>query len=307
MRRVNDMTVTLDDDALIGAETGRKGRKAKARKAPAKSRRRSVKLAGLAALAMVLAGLPAWAVMSGMAEKLAAQGLNALQQTSSQAGLAVVEIYVEGRTRTPSQDLLAALKVKQGDAILAIDLVAAKARVEGLAWVRNATIERRLPGVLHVALSEREPIAIWQNDGRYALIDREGVALPDDLSHYGHLPLVVGDDAHLQAASLIEMLRSEPALMDRVKAAQWISQRRWNVVLDSLENGTEVRLPEDDSADAWRRLAELDSTHGLLQQKLSMVDLRQPDRLVVRTDPIAPAIVPMTVPRRPKTLAGKDA
>ena len=62
-------------------------------------------------------------------------------------------------------------------------------------------------------------------------------------------------------------------------AAVWMSERRWNLRLD---NGVDVRLPEDDPADAWTRLARLERDHGLLARAVDAIDLRQPDRLIVR-------------------------
>ena len=46
----------------------------------------------------------------------------------------------------------------------------------------------------------------------------------------------------------------------------------------------EVSLPEKDPAAAWGRLANLDRTQGLLSRKITMVDLRQPDKLIVHLE-----------------------
>jgi cell division protein FtsQ len=94
--------------------------------------------------------------------------------------------------------------------------------------------------------------------------------------------MVVGEDAPVHAASLVEMLRSEPALAARVAAAVRVGGRRWNLKLDG---GVEVQLPEENPAEAWAQLARLDRSNSLLARNIEAVDLRLPDRLVVRTVP----------------------
>jgi cell division protein FtsQ len=43
-----------------------------------------------------------------------------------------------------------------------------------------------------------------------------------------------------------------------------------------------VLLPDDDMAGAWAKLAQLERTNRLLQRDVQTVDLRLPDRLVMR-------------------------
>src|SRR5262249_2795867 len=154
---------------------------------------------------------------------------------------------------------------------------------ESLPWVRQATIERRLPGTLLVHLVERHPLAVWQHNGRHELIDRRGeVIAVGDLSRFARLPTVIGDDAPRNAAALIDMLGREPDLGGRVTDAIRVDMRRWNLRIDHV---VEVLLPEDNPAEAWARLAALERANSLLQRDVQTVDLRLPDRLVLRTAP----------------------
>ena len=49
-----------------------------------------------------------------------------------------------------------------------------------------------------------------------------------------------------------------------------------------MHNGIDIRLPEKDALKAWRKLAKLEKEHGLFEREIQAIDLRQPDRLVVR-------------------------
>ena len=43
-----------------------------------------------------------------------------------------------------------------------------------------------------------------------------------------------------------------------------------------------MRLPEEDAASAWSKLAALERENKLLSRDVTAVDLRLPDRLIVR-------------------------
>jgi cell division protein FtsQ len=192
----------------------------------------------------------------------------------------LTKVELEGRVRQSRESVMAALGVARDMPVMDIDLAAVKTRLEKLNWVRIAELERRLPDTLFVRITERQPIAFWQRDGRLALIDRDGsVIAAERLDLDGPLPVLVGDDAPAHAAALIAMLATEPALAPRVNAATWLGDRRWNLRFD---NGVEAALPETDPASAWHRLAGLERSDRVLERDIVSIDLRMPDRLVLR-------------------------
>jgi len=232
-------------------------------------------------LLAAIAGAALWTWRSGTAERLAADAEAAFWSTTVRAGLAVQDVTVSGRERSDPQRLLAALGVERGTPILAFDPHAARERVLALPWISAAEVERRLPDQIHLRLEERLPLALWQHEGRLQVIDQHGRPIANARpGRYVELPLVVGEGAAEQARALVALLGREPDLAERVVAAIWVSERRWNV---QLEGGIDVRLPETGAAEAWSRLAQLDREQGLLERDVAMVDLRLPDRLVLRT------------------------
>lgn len=221
-----------------------------------------------------------WTWHRGWGPALIAETHTRMIALSAEAGLTVKDVLVEGRRETPKARLLAALGVERGTPILTFDPHAARRRVEALPWVRSAAIERLLPDTVLLRLEERSPLALWQRDGSFTLIDDAGEVIPDASPHrFGDLVVVIGDDAPRHAAGLLELLGQAPALMSRVKAAVRIGGRRWNLVLD---NGIDVQLPEQAPTQAWQRLAEYEKSHKVLDKDVEAVDLRLPDRLVLR-------------------------
>jgi cell division protein FtsQ len=218
--------------------------------------------------------------------RLALAEAEALGEESIRAlGLSVREIYVVGRERAAAAAVRRALGVGRGESMLALDLRAARARLVALGWVKDAAVFRRFPDVVEVHLEERRPLALWQRQGRLVLIDAEGEAITSrGLERFRDLPIVVGPDAARHAAGLIAFLKTEPALFAEVEAAVRVGSRRWNI---KLGNGIEVNLPEQDPEASWRRLAGMARDQGVFERDIMAIDMRLPDRLVVRMTPAA--------------------
>jgi cell division protein FtsQ len=212
--------------------------------------------------------------------------------TTARLGLRVQSIVIEGRQKTPEPLVRAAIGVHTGEPILSFSVADARARLETINWVQSATVERRLPGTILVTLTERRPFAVWQHEGKFALIDRDGDMVTDsDVAAFaGQLPLVVGVGAPKAAALLIDALASQPDVQARMVAAVRVGERRWNL---RMNNGADILLPEGAEVQALARLAELQASHALLDRPLQAVDLRLPDRMVVRPAP-DPARSPST-------------
>jgi cell division protein FtsQ len=223
-------------------------------------------------------------------------------------GLAIEQIIVEGRQQTQGHEIMAALGVRRGDPILGLDVAEARRALEALPWVARARVERRLPETVQVRLTERTPLALWQHQGRLAVIDRTGRTIEGaELARYAQLRIVVGEDAPLHAAALFDLLDTEPSLAPRVSHAIRVSARRWNLRIETAPGHApvEVQLPEINALSAWARLAEAERSNRLIQRNVTIIDLRLPDRMIVRVgreptpQPGAPATHPAPAPARP--------
>lgn len=312
MRRLSDTDIVITADDRLGGSRppSRAQRPVRAAAPKAKPKRKSARwrldvtpVQKIAALGVVLAavfvtGAVIW--RSGAPQRLIRDtGAAALAMTAD-AGLRISEITVSGRRRTPTDQVVTALAAHHGDPILGLDIAAARSRLEALPSVRAAAVERRLPGALHLSIVERQPVALWQSEGSFVLVDRDGHQIPGAIEGFEDLPLIVGDGAPQRTDDLFALLSTEPELAARVKAATRVGNRRWTLKLDDVERGLEARLPEVDAEAAWHRLAELEKKRGLTAKQVTMIDLRVPDRLVLRSDP------QQTADRRPASDQRKE-
>lgn len=237
---------------------------------------------GLAVLAIVLAGAAGF--VGYFAWRQGGAALSLLGTTVADlpdfAGMTVQDISVEGRHLVSKEAVMAALDVHAGQSMLGFDPRLARQRLESIEWVESAIVERRLPDTIYVKLKERAAVALWQRDSDFVLIDRQGrVVRTVDPDYYGYLPLIAGTGAPGQITALSLLLQEVPEIGRRVRAAVWVGERRWNLTLDNM---VQVMLPEEDAAAALKILAELDAKQQLLSRDVALIDLRLPDRMVVR-------------------------
>ncbi|MCB9982477.1 MAG: FtsQ-type POTRA domain-containing protein [Rhodospirillales bacterium] len=198
-------------------------------------------------------------------------------------GFAVTDILVEGREYTDPHVLLAIVNIRKGDPLFAFNPRQAQELISQISWVNKAQVERRWPGTIYIGLEERQPLALWQSDKHLKLLDSKGkIIATSDLQRFADLVLVMGRGAPAAAPELIGNLKAEEKIYPRVETAKWIGERRWDL---KLKNGMEIKLPERDASLALRRLAEAQGYDGLLDKDLLSIDMREPDRITIRTKP----------------------
>lgn len=290
MRRLKTAHAGIPTGALSMSGPTRKRAVPAAQRVPARKRPRSALerrliATGIAAGAVaVVVGALYWVVASGWSGYLADSAGRYLLAASANAGYRIEKLEVEGRGETDPQAIMLALGALKGDAIFSLDLEEARQRLLTLPWVTSAVVERRLPDTVHVTLTEAEPLALWQRQGVFHLVSRTGQVLAiDDVARFGKLPVIVGDGAPQKAGDLFALLATEPELQSRITAAVLVGQRRWNLRTD---NGIDIKLPEIDPVAAWTRFAVLERQQRLLEKDVTVIDLRQPDKLIVRQAPL---------------------
>jgi cell division protein FtsQ len=225
----------------------------------------------------------AWLLLSGAGAQMATGISNGAYAMTARAGFSVQGIYLEGRNRTLMRDIEQALDIQRGESIFKVDIDDVRARLEEIPSVRTAAVERALPHTLYVRVAEREPVALWQQEGKMALVDEKGKVMADiDITPYQSLPLIIGEGAPRHVAEVISILASEPELAHQFAAAIRVGDRRWNI---RMQNGTEIKLPEHKPLAAWKKIAELQSSQKLLERTVKMVDMRIEGRLFITVHP----------------------
>jgi cell division protein FtsQ len=205
--------------------------------------------------------------------------LNLAGQAAGLFGLAAKDIKISGLAHHEAQAVLSHIGVKPGGSLVGFDASEARILLESLDWIADADVRRAFPNRLEITLNERQPFAIWQLDGKYSVIDREGVEMSglNPLSLRG-LPLVSGKGANTAAADYVNQMEAIPDLMKKVQAAARVGERRWTLYLD---NGVKVALPETNVETALKRVAALDASQNILSKGIREIDVRSEARIVI--------------------------
>lgn len=209
--------------------------------------------------------------------------------TATRAGFTIAHIEVTSLPHTPAlsparvREVSAVIVPEGRQSIVSLDPEAVRARVESLDWVASARVQRLWPSTLRVQIARRQAYARWRENGDISVIDANGERLlAERASDHPELPLVVGPGAGPAAEPLLIALESLPQVRARVRALVRVSDRRWNVELNS---GATVALPEEGAPQALAQLETLQAQYRLLDRPLARLDLRTPGRLAVRLGP----------------------
>ena len=176
-----------------------------------------------------------------------------------------------------------------------VDVAQIRERLLGYGWVKDARVSRRLPDTLVIDIVERTPAALWQTDGRLALIDAQGVVLDRvPVDKMPDLPLLIGAGANRQEEQLSRLMAAVPTLKAQLASANWIGGRRWDI---AFQSGETLVLPEGEDAAkiALTKFVKLDKESGLLGRGILRFDMRNPRQMTVRLrrnpgEPIAPPV-----------------
>lgn len=210
-----------------------------------------------------------------------------VQAVTARTGFAIDEIRVSGNIETSEIDIFDRVGLDGWTSLIGFDVHEARLRIESLPWVEDVAVRKVYPSTLEVRVDERAPFAIWQHGAALTLIEADGTVIaPLSGQRHATLPLVVGRGADKAAAEFLARVAAYPAIASRIRGYVRVSDRRWNLRLD---NGVTVKLPEQGEAGALAELAALDAGSGLLSRDIRAVDMRLPDRLVVRLSPDAAA------------------
>lgn len=243
-----------------------------------------------------LVGLCGFVENGGYADLVAHEG-ELYDIAARAAGFPVSAVTITGQSRLTERELLDAAGVGPRNSLPFLDASALRDRLMALPLVKSARVMKLYPDRLIVAIEERQPSALWQRDGRVAVVSEDGVPI-DELrdQRYLGLPFVVGEGAQKRLPEFAMLMKVAGDLAHRVKAGVLVAGRRWNF---EMTNGVTAKLPEVDPAGALERLKRLQREARILDKDLLFIDLRIPDRVALRlTEDAAAAREAQLAPRK---------
>jgi cell division protein FtsQ len=193
-------------------------------------------------------------------------------------GLELREILVPGQNRTSNTSIFWALNMVKGNHMWKQPLDQIHKRLETLPWVKSASVQRCLPWTFILTLVEKTPMAIWQNEGKKCVIDKDGHPIAQARAdQFPGLIVITGAKAPEHFYKLLNQMEKIPEL-PRIKGASFLRSQRWDLY---LEGGVRVQLPQEHRSKALMRLAQF----WPFVKNHPVIDLRFPDALIFRPRP----------------------
>jgi cell division protein FtsQ len=261
--------------------------------------------AGLAAFLVFACSVTAYGVIKGdHIEAIRTAIKDAADGAANAAGMRIATVSLSGQRQVSREEIFAAAGVTNHSSLLFLDVAQARAKLEAIPWIAEATVRKLYPDRLQITITEREAFALWQRQGKVSVIAADGTVLAASVEpRLATLPFVVGNGAAAKARGFLAVLDQYPAIRDQVRASIMVADRRWNL---RLKNGIDVRLPDSNIEQALETLARLDRERSLLTRDIVAVDLRIPDRITVRLSDTAAQAREELFKKQPKK-KGSDA
>lgn len=189
-------------------------------------------------------------------------------------------VSVEGLVRTAPAEVEAALDLPREMSPFSINIGDWRDSLERLPWVAEAAVRYVPMGSVSVRVTEHEPVAVWlRDDGHWLVNETGGHIITAEGAHLDSLPQMTGEGADAAVGELIMLRASHPELDELGAVYRRIGRRRWNV---ELANGQLAMLPERNIELAAARLRDLLGQWVLDERKVTVIDLRNPERIAVR-------------------------
>jgi cell division protein FtsQ len=236
---------------------------------------------GVAATVLMLLGSAGFGIVrGGHVDEFTAALSDTRNALANSAGFRIKTVVINGRKQLTQDEVLAIGGVNGRSSLLFLDADAVRNQLKANPWIADATVLKFYPGQLQIDIVERSAFALWQLDGHLSVIADDGAVLEPYLTRrFVSLPLVVGKGAETRAKDFLALLARYPQVQSVTKAAIFVGQRRWNL---RLNDGLDVKLPENDVGNALSELSKLDQEDKLFSRDIVTIDMRLPDRLVVQ-------------------------
>jgi len=195
-------------------------------------------------------------------------------------GLGLDRVTISGISQLHEAEVLAAAGITPKVSLLFLNATEMREHLERVPLIKSAAVRKLYPNELVITLTEREPFAVWQLNGELFIVSADGTVI-DQMQdeRFAKLPLVVGENANVRIKEYLSLLESAGSFKSRIRAGTLVAGRRWTLKVD---NGVDIRLPETGAVEALARLVGLERREKILEKDILAVDLRSPDRVVVR-------------------------
>ncbi|OYU49511.1 MAG: hypothetical protein CFE31_03830 [Rhizobiales bacterium PAR1] len=256
-----------------------------------------------AAILFIFASIGTGFVIGGHYDAMRRQQGSVPDMLARAFGFGIENIGVSGNHELSQDEVVQLTGLTNTASLPFLDPKALQARLVSVPMIAEAAVSKLYPDRLLIDIRERVPFALWQQDGQVQVISEDGTPI-ETLSdpRFLRLPHVVGPEANLRVKEFAALIETVPEMREQIRAGILVSKRRWTL---KLQNGVDIKLPELAPEKALKAFAALERDQGITKRAIMAVDLRLPDRVVVRLTEEAATSFSDTIQQKIKKWGGK--
>ena len=194
-------------------------------------------------------------------------------------GFIIKNIEILGVNHLDKDDIIKIVSTYNNINIFSVNINNIYREIKNNTWIKKASIEVIYPNTIKILLTEKEPIAIWQNRYGNSLITKNGDVISEkNLEKFkSYLPIIIGQNAHKNVHSILNILSYNEDFFKNIWSLTFVNERRWDV---HFKQGLTIRLPSTSVKEAWEKIILLSKKFNILSLDLTELDLRSSNNVL---------------------------
>ena len=146
-------------------------------------------------------------------------------------------------------------------------------------WVKSAVLKSNYRNKVTVVIQEHIPIGIYNENERYFLVDQYGNVIKETNENRNFLYISFGGKSSKK--NMTKFLKKIPnSLLSEIKRADFIGERRWNII---LKNKILLKLPEKQEKKAFDVFLSIyEKLNDKEINEINSIDLRVLGRAIIK-------------------------
>ena len=198
-------------------------------------------------------------------------------------GFIVKNIEILGLNHIDKDDIIKIINNHNNINIFNVNVKNIYKEIKNNTWIKKVSIEIVYPNTIKIILTEKKPIAIWQNRFGNNLITETGdVIFEKKLESFkSYLPIIIGHNANKNIYSILNILSTNKDFAKNIWSLTFVNERRWDV---HFNQGLTIRLPSKNIENAWEKVVYLSENFNILSLGLTEIDLRNSNQIIGKID-----------------------
>ena len=188
------------------------------------------------------------------------------------------EININGCSRRVKKLITKELGISKNDIIFKLTKEQIQKNIEKVSWVTSCYVKKILPNIIDIHITEAEPIAIFQEEGKNWLIDKSGKKLETVIGRYNDLPIISGSKSNITIFKMLKTISAFPEINKNIETMTYIRERRWDLNI----SGIKIKLPEEDVDKSLYIVDLLLKNKKITKEKFTQIDLRNHENVVFK-------------------------